>query len=129
MHVSTSRTWVHGCWQEIKASIDITTVLYISHSVIPYVRIVLIFDFFFFFALVVFFKLIFRKCLKFQVFKLNGFNWSKTFSLRYFFSMCEEEKRRLVIPSDLGYGQRGAPPKIPGNCHSIIMLVHLIFQT
>jgi len=28
--------------------------------------------------------------------------------------MCIGEKRRLKIPSSLGYGDRGSPPKIPG---------------
>ena len=28
--------------------------------------------------------------------------------------MCIGEIRKLTIPSDLGYGDRGSPPKIPG---------------
>lgn len=35
-------------------------------------------------------------------------------------SMCVGEKRKLSIPSDLGYGDRGSPPKIPGKIYLIV---------
>merc|ERR1712228_134765 len=39
--------------------------------------------------------------------------------------MCIGEVRKLTIPSDLGYGDRGSPPKIPGGA-TLVFNVELL---
>jgi FKBP-type peptidyl-prolyl cis-trans isomerase len=39
--------------------------------------------------------------------------------------MCAGEIRRLVVPSKLGYGERGAPPFIPGD-NALVFEVELL---
>ncbi|KAJ8891482.1 hypothetical protein PR048_004010 [Dryococelus australis] len=39
--------------------------------------------------------------------------------------MCEGEKRKLVVPPELGYGKTGAPPKIPPDA-TLVFQVELV---
>lgn len=39
--------------------------------------------------------------------------------------MCEGEERKLVVPAEMGYGARGAPPKIPRKVFYYYEIYHL----
>lgn len=43
----------------------------------------------------------------------------------YRYRMCLGEKRRLFIPSSMGYGKHGMPPKIPADA-DLVFDVELI---
>lgn len=48
------------------------------------------------------------------IFIIKNFFLKKKGMERGIQGMCVGEKRKLVVPSDLAYGDSGAPPTIPG---------------